>query len=184
MKGALSDLGVELVRVAQPQSVTQECSVVAGASVEAASYAGGFAGAFSNSYSINDTISGPVAVRATIHSEESGDEAKSYALAGGFAGAATLGWVSDLGKSENAPEENNLIGLVGDLLTDVLEGKDSDGRRDALLTLWALTNPPFWARRYLAARLRLKAPAIMRVVCWAVATARLSPRQMTPIVRN
>lgn len=65
MKGALSDLGVELVRVAQPQSVTQECSVVAGASVEAASYAGGFAGAFSNSYSINDTISGPVAVRAT-----------------------------------------------------------------------------------------------------------------------
>lgn len=135
MKGALSDLGVELVRVAQPQSVTQECSVVAGASVEAASYAGGFAGAFSNSYSINDTISGPVAVRATIHSEESGDEAKSYALAGGFAGAATLGWVSDLGKSENAPEENNLIGLVGDLLTDVLEGKDSDGRRDALLTL-------------------------------------------------
>ena len=135
MKGALSNLGVELVRVAQPQSVAQECSVVAGASVEAASYAGGFAGAFSNSYSINDTISGPVAVRATIHSEESGDEAKSYALAGGFAGAATLGWVSDLGKSENTPEENNLIGLVGDLLTDVLEGKDSDGRRDALLTL-------------------------------------------------
>ena len=134
MKGALTDLGVELVRVAQPQSVTQECTVAAGASVEAASYAGGFAGAYSNSYSINDTISGSVSVKATEYSPESGPEAKSYALAGGFAGAATLGWVSDLGKSENKPEEN-LIGLVGDLLTDVLEGKDSDGRRDALLTL-------------------------------------------------
>lgn len=135
MKGALTDLGVELVRVAQPQSVTQECTVAAGASVEAASYAGGFAGAYSNSYSINDTISASVAVKATVYSPESGPEAKSYALAGGFAGAATLGWVSDLGKSENKPEENNLIGLVGDLLTDVLQGKDSDGRRDALLTL-------------------------------------------------
>lgn len=123
MKGALSDLGVELVKVAQPQSVTQECSVIAGVSVEAASYAGGFAGAFSNSYSINDTVIGSVAVKATGgHS-------------GGFAGAATLGWVSDLGKSENRPEENNLIGLVGDLLTDVLGGDDKDGRRDALLTL-------------------------------------------------
>ncbi len=135
MKGFLSDLGVELIRVAQPQSVTQECTLAAGASVEAASYAGGFAGAYSNSYSINDTIFGPVAVKATLYSQESGAEAKSYALAGGFAGAATLGWVSDLGKSENKPEENNLIGLVGDLLTDVLGGKDSDGRRDALLTL-------------------------------------------------
>lgn len=135
MKGALTDLGVELVRVAQPQSVTQECLVAAGASVEAASYAGGFAGAYSNSYSVNDAITGPVAVKATMYSEKSGSAAKSYALAGGFAGAATLGWVSDLGKSENKPEENNLIGLVGDLLTDLLEGKDSDGRRDALLTL-------------------------------------------------
>lgn len=135
MKGALTDLGVELVRVAQPQSVTQECTVAAGASVEAASYAGGFAGAFSNSYSINDAITGSIAVRATLYSKESGAEEKSYALAGGFAGAATLGWVSDLGESENKPEENNLIGLVGDLLTDVLEGDDSDGRRDALLTL-------------------------------------------------
>lgn len=143
MKGALSDLGVELIRVAQPQSVTQGCSTV-GATVTAGSYAGGFTGALANSYSVNDTVKGSVSAKATSHTVTNEDGSIStYALSGGFAGAATLGWATDLGSKEAG--ENNLLGSVSKLLVTLLggdaggEGADT-GKASTLLSLVGIDN--------------------------------------------
>ena len=70
MKGALSEVGVELVRVAQPQSAAAGCVVRSGVTVTAASYAGGFAGAMANSYAVDAVVEGAVDVSATGHEEE------------------------------------------------------------------------------------------------------------------
>ncbi|QAY33543.1 LPXTG cell wall anchor domain-containing protein [Bifidobacterium pullorum subsp. gallinarum] len=143
MKGALSDLGVELIRVAQPQSVTQGCSTV-GATVTAGSYAGGFTGALANSYSVNDTIDGSVSAKATSHTVTNEDGSTStYALAGGFAGAATLGWATDLGSKEAG--ENNLLGAVNKLLVTLLGGDAGGeganaGKASTLLSLVGIDN--------------------------------------------
>lgn len=143
MEGALSDLGVDLIRVAQPQSVTQGCST-SGATVTAGSYAGGFTGALANSYSVNDTIDGSVSAKATSHTVTNEDGSTStYALAGGFAGAATLGWATDLGSKEAG--ENNLLGAVNKLLVTLLggdaggEGADA-GKASTLLSLVGIDN--------------------------------------------
>ena len=143
MEGALSDLGVDLIRVAQPQSVTQGCST-SGATVTAGSYAGGFTGALANSYSVNDTIEGNVSAKATSHTVTNEDGSTStYALAGGFAGAATLGWATDLGSKEAG--ENNLLGAVNELLVTLLggdaggEGADA-GKASTLLSLVGIDN--------------------------------------------
>ena len=143
MKGTLSDLGVDLIRVAQPQSVTQGCSTV-GATVTAGSYAGGFTGALANSYSVNDTIAGSVSAKATSHTVANEDGSTStYALAGGFAGAATLGWATDLGSKE--ADDNNLLGAVNKLLVTLLGGDAGGGGADAgkastLLSLVGIDN--------------------------------------------
>lgn len=121
MKGTLSEVGVELVRVAQPQSAAAGCAVRSGVTVTAASYAGGFAGAMANSYAVDAAVEGAVSVSATGHEEEHDGKRSIKALAGGFTGAATVG--SDLltgvnglltGLLTSDPEAaQNLLSLVG-----------------------------------------------------------------------
>ena len=118
MKGALSKLIGELVRVAQPQSVAAGCTVRSGVTVTAECYAGGFAGAMANSYAVDDSIEGAVNVSATGHKWIIENVHKVKAIAGGFAGAATVGWVTDLGRGEN--KDSDLLAGVNGLLNGLL----------------------------------------------------------------
>lgn len=118
MKGALSEVGVELVRVAQPQSAAAGCAVRSGVTVTAASYAGGFAGAMANSYAVDAAVEGAVSVSATGHEEEHDGKRSIKALAGGFTGAATVGWATDLGQGES--KNSDLLTGVNGLLTGLL----------------------------------------------------------------
>lgn len=118
MKGALSEVGVELVRVAQPQSAAAGCTVRSGVTVTAASYAGGFAGAMANSYAVDASVEGAANVSSTGHEEEHDGKRSIKALAGGFTGAATVGWATDLGQGEN--KNSDLLTGVNGLLTGLL----------------------------------------------------------------
>lgn len=118
MKGALSKLLGELVRVAQPQSVAVGCTVRSGVTVAAECYAGGFAGAMANSYAVDDSIEGAVNVSATGHEWIIENVHKVKAIAGGFAGAATVGWVTDLGRGES--KDSDLLAGVNGLLNGLL----------------------------------------------------------------
>ena len=118
MKGALSEVGIELVRLAQPQSAAAGCEVRSGVTVTAASYAGGFAGAMANSYAVDADVEGTVDVSATGHEEEHDGQHSIKALAGGFTGAATVGWATDLGEGDN--KNSDLLTGVNGLLTGLL----------------------------------------------------------------
>lgn len=118
MKGALSEVGIELVRLAQPQSAAAGCEVRSGVTVTAASYAGGFAGAMANSYAVDAAVEGTVGVSATGHEEEHDGQHSIKALAGGFTGAATVGWATDLGQGDN--KNSDLLTGVNGLLTGLL----------------------------------------------------------------
>lgn len=118
MKGALSKLLGELVRVAQPQSVAAGCTVRSGVTVTAECYAGGFAGAMANSYAVDDSVEGAVNVSATGHEWIIENVHKVKAIVGGFAGAATVGWVTDLGRGES--KDSDLLAGVNGLLNGLL----------------------------------------------------------------
>ncbi|WP_239512333.1 LPXTG cell wall anchor domain-containing protein [Bifidobacterium aerophilum] len=132
MEGALSNLGVDLIKVAQPQSLIEGSTVSADVTVNAGSYAGGFAGAMANSFAVNDSLTGVCVVKATgvTSTSSEGTEERSQGFAGGFTGAATLGWVTDLGK-QDAGSTNLLKGVNKILVEALTAGKDST----ALLSL-------------------------------------------------
>lgn len=118
IKGTLSTIGIELIRVLQPQSIIinshiKNCDY----NVNGEDYVGGFIGAQANSYAINDTIASnkPITVTAT----------KSNA--GGFTGRATVGWTSELGTGDKA---NGLLEVVNKLLVDLLS---SDPEKASML---------------------------------------------------
>ncbi|MBR1482320.1 MAG: Cna B-type domain-containing protein [Ruminococcus sp.] len=122
IKGTLDGLGIDLssiVKDIHPQSVLTDCSIEnCSYDVAGESYLGGFAGAMNSSYAIDCTIdcdSKPVTVNA------------SKAYAGGFAGIATVGWQSTLGKDENT--ENSLLGTVKQLVTGLLSSDKSTGQK-------------------------------------------------------
>lgn len=129
MKGALKEVGIELVRVAQPQSATFGCNLSADVTVEAASYAGGFAGAMANSYAVDTTMAGAMSVRATGHEENKNNVRSIKALAGGFTGIASVGWATDLGAAED--RNGDLLAGVNGLLTGLLTG-DPEARQNLL----------------------------------------------------
>lgn len=107
IKGTLSDVGVELIRVTQPQSLLMNCNILnCDVTVSGENYQGGMTGALTNSYAINCGSTGSISVKAT----------GSYA--GGVAGIATVGWVTNLGKYEVS--DPSLLKTVGKLLTDLL----------------------------------------------------------------
>ncbi len=120
--GVLQNIGVELIRVLQPQSLLQECKILdSDVKVTGGSYLGGLAGALAGSYAVNDTITGSVNVSA------------SGSYAGGAAGIATLGWASDLGKDEVG--SNSLLATVKKELLGILGGSESS----AILSLVGLS---------------------------------------------
>ena len=107
IKGTLSDIGIDLIRVMQPQSLLMGCDLTdCNISVSGENYQGGITGALTNSYAINCGASGSISVKAT----------GSYA--GGVVGTATVGWVTNLGKDEVS--DPSLLKTVGKLLTELL----------------------------------------------------------------
>lgn len=120
--GILQDVGLALLKVIQPQSLTQECGIQnSDVTVNGGSYLGGFAGALASSYAVNDTVTGTLNVSGT------------GSHAGGFTGIATLGWLSNLGADE--VKEENLLSTVKKLLLSVLDRPTSG----ALLSLVGLS---------------------------------------------
>lgn len=124
MKGALSELGVQLARDAQPQSAAAGCTVASDITVTAASYAGGFTGAMANSFAVDASVGGTVDVTATGHEEDHDGKRSIKALAGGFTGTATLGWITSLGNDKD--KEGSLLSGVSGLLNGLLGGTSED----------------------------------------------------------
>ena len=107
IRGLLSDVGVELIRVMQPQSILLNCNLTGcNVSVSGENYQGGIVGAQANSYAVNCGVSGSIAVNA------------SGSYAGGVSGISTVGWITNLGNKE--VKDASLLTTVKDLLTGLL----------------------------------------------------------------
>lgn len=107
IRGLLSDVGVELIRVMQPQSILLNCNLTGcNVSVSGENYQGGIVGAQANSYAVNCGASGSIAVKA------------SGSYAGGVSGISTVGWITNLGNKE--VKDASLLSTVKDLLTGLL----------------------------------------------------------------
>ena len=107
IRGLLSDVGVELIRVMQPQSILLNCNLTrCNVSVSGENYQGGIVGAQTNSYAVNCGVSGSIAVKA------------SGSYAGGVSGISTVGWITNLGNKE--VKDASLLTTVKDLLTGLL----------------------------------------------------------------
>ena len=116
IKGLLSEVGVELLRVMQPQSILMNCSISNSTySVTGGSYLGGFIGAQTNSYAVDDSVDG---TNTTVSVTATGNNA------GGFAGIATLGWITNLGKDE--VKDSSLLSVVKELLLGLLSPNDQE----------------------------------------------------------
>ena len=106
LSGAL-DIQTKLPKM-NPESLLLNCSINNnGLTVLSETYAGGFAGGLANTATVNCTVKSAdrFEVSATSH------------YAGGFAGIASLGWATDLGKSDT---KDNLLGGVVGLLEQLL----------------------------------------------------------------
>ena len=106
LSGAL-DIETKLPKM-NPESLLLNCSIDnKGLTVSSETYAGGFAGGLANTATVNCTVKSAdrFEVSATSH------------YAGGFAGIASLGWATDLGKSDT---KDNLLGGVVGLLEQLL----------------------------------------------------------------
>lgn len=107
IRGLLSDVGVELIRVMQPQSILLNCNLTGcNVSVSGENYQGGIVGAQANSYAVNCGANGSIAVKA------------SGSYAGGVSGISTVGWITNLGNKE--VKDASLLTTVKDLLTRLL----------------------------------------------------------------
>lgn len=107
IRGLLSDVGVELIRVMQPQSLLLNCNLTeCNVTISGENYQGGIVGAQTNSYAVNCGASGSISVKAT----------GSYA--GGVSGISTVGWITNLGSKE--VKDASLLSTVKKLLTDLL----------------------------------------------------------------
>lgn len=134
MRGALKQLGVDLIRLAQPASLALNCHTRGDADVTGATYVGGFSGAMAASYAI-DCSTSVARVSSTGMEVEIGKHMRHRAYAGGFTGAATVGWTTDLGRGESASD--NLLSGVNSLLNGLLTD-DPDAAQD-LLSLVGIT---------------------------------------------
>lgn len=136
MEGALSDVGVDLpslAKLAIPQSIVATSSLASDVTVKGGSYAGGFAGAMAGSHAVNDSLTG--AVNVTASGIQDGT-AGMLAYAGGFTGAATLGWATDLGAGDY--KNTNLLNGVGGLLKGLLDS-NNQSEANTLLSLAGLS---------------------------------------------
>lgn len=106
LSGAL-DIQSKLPKM-NTESLLLNCSIDnKGLTVSSETYAGGFAGGLANTATVNCTVKSVdrFEVSATSH------------YAGGFAGITSLGWATDLGKSDT---KDNLLGGVVGLLEQLL----------------------------------------------------------------
>ena len=125
LSGAL-DIQTKLPKM-NTESLLLNCSIDnKGLTVSSETYAGGFAGGLANTATVNCTVKSAdrFEVSATSH------------YAGGFAGIASLGWATDLGKSDT---KDNLLGGVVGLLEQLLS---SNKDVSSLLSL-AGVNPSY-----------------------------------------
>ena len=125
LSGAL-DIQTKLPKM-NTESLLLNCSIDnKGLTVSSETYAGGFAGGLANTATVNCTVKSAdrFEVSATSH------------YAGGFAGIASLGWATDLGKSDI---KDNLLGGVVGLLEQLLS---SNKDVSSLLSL-AGVNPSY-----------------------------------------
>lgn len=128
IKGLLSNLGVDLVRLFLPQSLLLNCRVDAtSVTITGGEYQGGFVGALANSYAVNDSVTAAIAVTGSQLMEP----ITTGSSIGGFAGIATTGWVTNLGAGENT--NNGLLENVSDVLSDLLS--QNPGQAHMLLSL-------------------------------------------------
>ena len=125
LSGAL-DIETKLPRM-NPESLLLNCSINnKGLTVTSETYAGGFAGALANTSAVNCTVKSTNKFEVKATSD----------YAGGFAGIASLGWATDLGKSDT---KDNLLGGVVGLLEQLLS---SNKDVSSLLSL-AGVNPSY-----------------------------------------
>lgn len=107
IRGVLSDVGIDLIRVMQPQSILLNCNMTGcNIIVTGENYQGGIVGAQANSYAVNCGASGSIAVKA------------SGSYAGGVSGISTVGWITNLGNKE--VKDASLLTTVKNLLTGLL----------------------------------------------------------------
>ena len=132
IKGTLDGLGIDIdlssiIQKIHPQSMLIDCEINDSEyQVTGENILGGFVGAMASSYAVDCTIDcqqKPVTVHGTGN------------YAGGFAGYATVGWQSNLGKSEN--NENSLLGTVKQLVTGLLSEDQAAGQK--LLSLMGIS---------------------------------------------
>ena len=125
IKGTLTDVGIELLRLMKPQSIILNSSLSGCTlTVTGGSCLGGFCGALANSYAVNGSVLGS----AAIHGKGS--------FAGGFAGTATVGWISNLGAGDK--KDSSLLSAVKDLAVGLLS---SDPEKAGMLLSVAGVNP-------------------------------------------
>ena len=107
IRGLLSNVGIELIRVMQPQSILLNCNLTGcNVTVSGENYQGGIVGAQANSYAVNCGANGSIAVKA------------SGSYAGGVSGISTVGWITNLGNNE--VKDASLLTTVKKLLTELL----------------------------------------------------------------
>lgn len=117
IRGLLSDVGVDLIRVMQPQSILLNCNLTeCNVKVSGENYQGGIVGAQANSYAVNCGARGSIAVKA------------SGSYAGGVSGISTVGWITNLGNKE--VKDASLLKTVNKLLTELLS---SDPKKAGML---------------------------------------------------
>ena len=125
LSGAL-DIETKLPKM-NPESLLLNCSIDnRGLTISSETYAGGFAGALANTSAVN----------CTVNSTNKFEVKATGNYAGGFAGIASLGWATDLGKSDT---KDNLLGGVVGLLEQLLS---SNKDVSSLLSL-AGVNPSY-----------------------------------------
>lgn len=125
LSGAL-DIETKLPKM-NPESLLLNCSIDnRGLTISSETYAGGFAGALANTSAVNCTVKSTNKFEVKATSD----------YAGGFAGIASLGWATDLGKSDT---KDNLLGGVVGLLEQLLS---SNKDVSSLLSL-AGVNPSY-----------------------------------------
>lgn len=113
VKGLLSELKIELIKPVALQTIVTTSQILSSTEVKAEKYAGGFTGIMANSYAVNDSVNNLKSVVA------------SGTHAGGFAGKATLGWATTLGKELGEKTEGDLLSTLGELLSQVTSGEDT-----------------------------------------------------------
>mgnify|MGYP002619654638 CR=1 FL=1 len=124
IRGLLEDVGIELIRIMQPQSLLLNCNLTnCEVTVTGENYQGGIAGAQANSYAVNCSANGNLLVKA------------SGSYAGGITGIATVGWITNLGNSE--VKDVSLLKVINNVLSGLLESQDENDKTkaDRLLSL-------------------------------------------------